>query len=46
MKQKCIKKLVLSKETVSNLNPDELKTIKGGTINSLCGCISLYCKPW
>lgn len=45
MKQKSSKKLVLSKETVTNLNPNELKIIKGGTINSACGCISHDCRP-
>lgn len=46
MKQKCGKKLVLSKEIVSNLNPNEMETVKGGSIASLCMCVSQYCLPW
>ena len=43
MKQKSEKKLVLKKEIVADLNPNELVTIKGGTFNSACNCWTQYC---
>lgn len=43
MKQKSEKKLVLKKEIIVNLNPNELLKIKGGTVNSACACHTEDC---
>lgn len=36
-----LKKLSLSRETVRNLNPDELRRAAGGAIRGSISCISL-----